>query len=137
MPPQNNNLIAIIVVCIIIAAVLLIYTNNSNNQTEPMDAPKPETPPNEIVLFYAMWCGYSRQFLPEWEKFECYAKANFPNLKVTRMLCEGDKEAICHQKGTKGYPTVILYLANGASIQYTSERSVSGLTGFINQHVKM
>ena len=92
-------------------------------------------PDGEIVLYYATWCGYSRMFLPEWEKFEKYAKDNLSNLKVTRIRCEGGNEAVCTQKGVEGYPTIILYLKNSKEVKFDGERSSKQLADFIRKYL--
>lgn len=89
----------------------------------------------EIVLYYATWCGYSRMFLPEWEKFEGYAKTNIPNLKVSSIRCEGGNENVCTQKGVDGYPTTILYLNNGQEVQFNGERTSQQLVDFVKKYL--
>jgi thiol-disulfide isomerase/thioredoxin len=93
-------------------------------------------PKSELILFYATWCGHSRSFLPEWSKFEQWAKANLTKVKVSSVRCEDGNEATCTQKGVRGYPTVILYLTNGAEHKYEGERTMDGLKKFIDQYVK-
>jgi thiol-disulfide isomerase/thioredoxin len=89
----------------------------------------------EITLYYAMWCGYSRQFLPEWEKFEAFAKQNFPNLRVSRVRCEDGHEATCSQKGVQGYPTVILYLKDNSEKTFDGERNSEKLIEFCKKFI--
>ena len=90
----------------------------------------------EIVLYYATWCGYSRMFLPEWDKFVEYAKANLSNVKVTGIRCEDGNEAVCLQKGVQGYPTIILYPKHDTEINYGGERKAEKLIEFVNKNVK-
>lgn len=91
----------------------------------------------EIVLYYASWCGYSRQFLPEWEKFVNYSKKRFPQLKVTTLRCESDNEEMCIQKGVEAYPTVILYPTDGAEIAFAKERTSEKLIEFVNENLNL
>jgi thioredoxin-like negative regulator of GroEL len=90
---------------------------------------------NEIVLYYATWCGYSKQFLPEWEKFVEYAKHNMPQLKVTGMRCEDGNEAICMQKGVEGYPMVILYMWDGREVTFKGDRTKEALVTFVSNNI--
>lgn len=90
----------------------------------------------EIILYYAMWCGHSRNFLPEWEKFEEYAKKNLPYLRVSRVRCEDGNEATCVQKGIEGYPTVMLYPKNGSEKLFDGERKMEKVLEFVNNNVK-
>jgi len=85
---------------------------------------------SQCVLYYAMWCGYSRAFLPEWEKFERYAATNLPNMELKRVRCEDGLEAECNQKGVEGYPTVILYKSDGTEVPFRGDRTLEGLINF-------
>ena len=144
-------LIIIIIICIF-WFIKYVYTKSTSNTlltsesehlttentiTEHMTTTntEPETKSIEIILYYAMWCGYSRQFLPEWEKFEKYAKDNLPTIKVTRMRCEGGDEATCTQKGVEGYPTVILYLGNGQEIPFNGNRTSKDIIDFVKKYI--
>lgn len=98
---------------------------------------QPEKPPvlvnepkHEMILYYAAWCGYSRSFLPEWQKFLDWAKVNLPNVRCDNIRCEDGLEAECQQKGISGYPTVMLYLIDGSSHKFTGPRTVDGLQKF-------
>ena len=88
-----------------------------------------------ITLYYASWCGYSKMFLPEWLKFEEYAKNNIKHLKTVKINCEGGNESICFQKDIKGYPTVILEPKNRSEVEFSGERNLKGLIDFVNQNV--
>jgi thiol-disulfide isomerase/thioredoxin len=109
-------------------------------KTEPYDGEKIETTvkdnsDGELVLYYATWCGFSRMFLPEWEKFEVVAKTRFPNLDIKQFKCEDGDEATCFQKGVEGYPTVILYPKNGTEVVFQSDRSAENLVKFVETHI--
>lgn len=108
--------------------------NNNNNNTQEEQQPQDKTK-GEIIIYYAMWCGYSRQFLPEWEKFEKYAKDNLPQVRVSRVRCEDGNEATCQQKGVQGYPTVILYLKDGSEKTFEDERNMNKLIEFVQKNV--
>lgn len=89
---------------------------------------------SDITLYYANWCGYCKQLLPDWEKFEDYARKNFTNLRVDRVRCEDGNEAVCRQKGVQGYPTIILTNANGTQKLFDGERSLNGIINFCNNN---
>jgi hypothetical protein len=138
----------IVIVCLVGILLFFIFTRNScpknalvNNENfapknnQDNNIKEEQNVNNELVLYYAMWCGYSRAFLPEWEKFEGYAKSNLPNLKVSGVRCEDGNEATCSQKGVEGYPTVILYLKNGKEITFSGERNMDALIKFVKENV--
>ncbi len=89
----------------------------------------------EIVLYYATWCGYSRTFLPIWEKFESYAKQNMPRLNVRKIRCEGGEERACFEKGIEGYPTVILYPKNNTEVMFSEDRTLDKLIEFATKNL--
>ena len=89
----------------------------------------------ELVLYYAMWCGHSRSFLPEFEKFEKFAKDNLPHCRVMKTRCEDGNEATCSQKGVDGFPTVILYAKNGQEKVFDKERTMQKLVEFVNENL--
>ena len=121
-------------------------TESVNNVPEfphkPIDLQKPpplkidNEPKNELILFYAMWCGHSRAFLPEWQKFTQWASNNLDKVKVSVVRCEDGNEATCSQKGIKGYPSVVLYLINGSEHKFEGERTVDGLKKFVSAYIK-
>jgi len=92
---------------------------------------------DEIVLYYASWCGYSRIFLPEWEKFTQWANANAKQLKVTSTRCESGNEEQCMEKGIRGYPTVVLYPKEGSEVVFNSERTSEKLIDFVKKELNM
>ena len=112
---------------------------NSNSAQE--DKPVQNTQNNQntsnnndkiIILYYANWCGHSKAFIPEWEKFENYAKQNMKNVTVTKILCEGEN-AKQKCKGVRGFPTVMLFSNNQANM-YNGERTSDALIKFVNSN---
>lgn len=134
-----------IIITIIVLFIILLYMwsnttpttegySEQTAQTAPILSEQEQMPPKEIVLYYATWCGHSKNFLPEWEKFVNYAKTNLPDLKVTTVRCEGGAEAQCMQKGVKGYPTVILYVPTGQEYDFRGQRTFNELVKFANSY---
>jgi len=123
----------------LIFVILFIWYKNSHNNKSAIPEQFEETPKsntgNEIVLYYTSWCGYSRQFLPEWQKFEEYAKNNLKNLKVTTIACESGNENLCTQKGIEGFPTVVLYPKNGTEITFDKERKMEKIIDFVKEEI--
>lgn len=130
---------------ILIGALLLIVlyliVHSSHPQCKSIQKEAFDNPPTasedtapEIILYYANWCGFSRSFLPEWEKFESYAKTGLPDVRVSRVLCEGDNEQTCSQKGIQGFPSVVLYKPNGAEITFDDSRTSDKLIDFVKKN---
>lgn len=143
---QNKNLYLI---CIVIALIVIfiLYKNNIFDQllgiTEELTSDKtygqPESKSSnqtkpKVALYYASWCGYSRMFLPEWEKFVNYCKNNVPQVDVETLKCEGDMQNQCNIPEVEGYPTVVLH-KDGKSIVHNGERNMNGLVDFIRENL--
>lgn len=84
---------------------------------------------DRLILYYTDWCGISRQFKPIWDKF---SQENKTKVITIAINCEIDKDA-CNLQ-LKGYPTVILYKANGQKIEFTEQRTLQNLHNFINKN---
>lgn len=103
---------------------------NGNVQKGPVDKVR-----GELVLYYATWCGYSKQFLPIWKEFvETHAK-EIDGLVTRSVICEGGEERACFEKGVEGYPTVILYPKNNTEVVFNGDRTVSELEQFVHKHL--
>lgn len=114
-------------ILMLISAIALIVYNNHMSNTEYFS----DASGNKIVLYYANWCGYSRTFLPEWEKFESFAREQLSEVAVEKILCEGSDAEKCSH--LKGFPTVILYKNNDA-ITFSGNRTTSDLVQFVRSH---
>ena len=89
-------------------------------------------PKHKIVLYYAMWCGYSRAFLPQWQEFVTWAKTNFNKITVDSVRCEDGNTSVCQEMGITGYPSVVLYLKDGTQHKFNGPRTSDGLKEFVN-----
>jgi len=138
-----------VVFILIICALYFSLARNQSNSSVQTNAPLDQVKKNEsfaseqkskdkkgeIVLYYAMWCGYSRSFLPEWEKFEVYAKENLPQIKVTRMKCEDENTETCTQRGIKGFPMIVFYPVGKPEKIFDKDRFMQKLVEFVNENI--
>lgn len=156
MPESNLDFITILMLLIvIIVAVLIILNinkvnNNKNNtlcnQMENIESVgKDESPipvptdkqivnPNQtqLSLYYTNWCGYSRQFFPEWEKIQN------SDLKDTIKLIsyDCDKSNQCTIDNVNGFPSLILH-KNGQQIKFPDnlERNAENVISFVKNEL--
>jgi thiol-disulfide isomerase/thioredoxin len=139
-PKMDIYHVAIIILLIINIIISLYCCRCTNAANKEMFSGTPKVMQNygdEIVLYYASWCGYSRTFLPEWEKFSSWAAANAKKLKVTSIRCESGNEETCIEKGIRGYPTVVFYPKEGTEKVFNGERTAETLTDFIKKELNM
>lgn len=138
---NNTKWYHIIIVLFVLGLIYLICRENSTSSNAQSaegfadQDKKPQLPKYEIILYYAMWCGHSKTFLPEWEKFESYVKKSLPHVRADKVRCEDGNEATCMQKGVQGYPTVILYLEDGSEKQFEGQRTYDGLMQFLQKNI--
>ena len=147
----NNNkrsiLIAIVLICIICLLTYLLSNQETCNKCVKLDTNTGNTATSlsdqdtsissstpTIVCYYATWCGHSRMFLPEWEKFEETAKRELPNVDIKKIECSGDNETLCSNRGIGGFPTVVMY-SGGKKVEYNGNRSTESLVSFCKQHI--
>jgi len=86
-----------------------------------------------LVKFYAPWCGHCADLKPD------YAAAATA-LKGVAHLGAVDcsvSAALCRELGIPGYPTLKLYAGpnRGDPTEFGGERSLAGLTRFVQEHV--
>jgi thiol-disulfide isomerase/thioredoxin len=126
---KTNIMIAVVILFLIF---MIVKAKSSKSSAPVAVAGSKSDPTALVVLYYASWCGHSKNFLPEWEKFSKYASSNMPNIAVGKMVCENGKEKECFQQGVKGYPTVLIY-KNKKAETYQGERTADALINYCGQ----
>ncbi|OBA22415.1 disulfide isomerase [Metschnikowia bicuspidata var. bicuspidata NRRL YB-4993] len=66
---------------------------------------------NIIVEYFAPWCGHCKKLAPTWSELGAYYKENDDSVVVAKIDHTLNDVAVPHN--IEGYPTVILYPANG------------------------
>ena len=134
---QNMILIILIVIFILVCIYWLIQSFNTKTVRvvvtgkESFDNPNSESVNGKyrLVLYYTNWCGYSKMFLPEWDKFTDYVNSNSNYITIEKIDCEKN-QGMCAK--VNGFPTVILYDPKGN--QFNMEkfpRTKQGLIDFV------
>jgi thiol-disulfide isomerase/thioredoxin len=87
-----------------------------------------------LVFYYAKWCGYCQQMLPEWDKLEEFAFKT-EDLNKNFSIIRVDSEffpKIGIDKTLEGYPTVTLY-GEGIEIEdVAGKREVNQLLEYLH-----
>eukprot|EP00041_Stephanoeca_diplocostata_P028876 m.835770 g.835770 ORF g.835770 m.835770 type:complete len:365 (-) comp23455_c0_seq52:1342-2436(-) len=87
--------------------------------------------PRFIVLFYASWCGYSRDFLPIFAE----ASTEAPKVTFAAIQCDEHPQACATISDMEGFPHVKFFEGHGESmVTFEGERSVEGLLDFVQEN---
>jgi thiol-disulfide isomerase/thioredoxin len=83
----------------------------------------------KVFNFNTSWCGWSKRFQPEWDKFSKAVKDT--NITAIDVKCDDDKnEELCLKYKVDGFPTVLIEV-DGKVIPYKKERKSDTLIEFI------
>ena len=85
---------------------------------------------NKLILYYADWCGYSKQFKPIWDQFTKNTKLDI-NTEIVN--CDTNKD-LCETVNIRGFPTIILHKKDGKKIEYSGNRTIEDLEKFVGQN---
>lgn len=121
---QNNN----------IALNNDLVSLNSNNATLQTNNDTTNNSGKAIItLFHTTWCGYSRQFMPEWEKVKNAINSN--TTIAQEYDCDKNKD-ICMKNKIAGYPGLTLTKTNGTVVNFpnTMPRNYDTVMNFIKQN---
>ena len=83
-------------------------------------------------MYYATWCGHSRNFLPVWNS----VKNTIKNDSALNTICL-DYDCDINRNlcvGVRGYPHVEFIKNDGTKIDYNGQRSVQSIIDFINKN---
>ena len=96
---------------------------------------------NKMVLYYAHWCGFCKEFLPKWEMMcETVAKKH-PNLdvKLVKVDCEyvkgREEEKLGYNPNVMGYPTIRVHKKNSNMAEdYEGPREVNDIVAYLTKN---
>lgn len=90
-----------------------------------------------IINFWADWCGWSKQFMPTWRKFEEDAEKNFPELQVLDLNVGRNKELdnVAKDADVSGYPTLVFFNKGLKHTAVASRMNVADLNKFVTSHM--
>lgn len=83
-----------------------------------------------IVLFHLPNCGFCKDMMPEWDKFQENHQDD-ENVEVKKIDGSVDAET-ARAHGVTGFPTIIKFSGNGKEI-FQGERTAEALEGFLQK----
>lgn len=87
--------------------------------------------PHKLLFFYTEWCGYCKQFKPEWEQI----KRQFNQSSFVELIeINGDtQKELVQSYNVPGFPTLIMETSSGEVIPFSGERNSNSVIEFVNQ----
>ena len=101
--------------------------SNKTTSKELNDASEKSDNIIKVYNFNTLWCGYSRQFQPNWDKF---ADMNDDSdVEIVDVKCDNEtNKELCTKYSIPGFPTV-LFVKGDKVGEYSGDRSVDDLKG--------
>jgi hypothetical protein len=120
---------------IIILIIGFILYNNMYQITEKFNEN------NKIIKvfnFNTSWCGWSKKFQPEWDKFtQLIIDNKLTHIHTHDIKCDNDKNSNkCKEYNVPGYPYIVIEIITDANVQqrvYENERTSDSLLSYIKQ----
>ncbi|XWV24927.1 thioredoxin domain-containing protein [Tupanvirus deep ocean] len=86
-----------------------------------------------LINYWADWCGPSKAFKPNWDKFVNTYKNKFQDLQVTDLNVKTDDKLnkLASAAGVKGYPTLVLFYNGSKYHKVASGMTVDDINNFI------
>lgn len=87
-----------------------------------------------FVMYYADWCPHCQSVKPAFQEFVSSGFSDAGKKVAVEMVEE--KSIPADVKSTiQGYPTFVLYKADGSTVEYHGARDVSAMKDFIGQNI--
>jgi thiol-disulfide isomerase/thioredoxin len=87
-----------------------------------------------FVMYYADWCPHCQSVKPAFQEFVSSGFSDAGKKVAVEMVEE--KSIPAEVKSTiQGYPTFVLYKADGSTVEYHGARDVSAMKDFIGQNM--
>ena len=88
-------------------------------------------------LYYADWCGWSKKFLPEWDKL--VEDSITDKVELVKYECtEEDNKQICEDAKIQGFPSMKYYKdsSDATGVEYDGGRTSEEIVTWINEKLK-
>jgi thioredoxin-related protein len=115
---------------VILAVVAVSYYVYMNNTKENFTSDRKI----RVYNFNTKWCGWSKKFQPEWDKFTGMVnnldnkdEYDVKDIKCDDIENDAKLKALTQKYKVQGYPHVVIENANGKMMPYKGERSADAL----------
>lgn len=127
---QSGLLISLVICAVSIGSiasqqsnVLVYHSNEFDNQLRNV--------PIAIVAFYAPWCHYSQDLLPEFDSASAIVKY-LPEVSLIKVDCyDSTSKNTCVSQNVQGYPTIKIFKYGIFYKMYTGPRKSYAIIDYI------
>jgi hypothetical protein len=120
----------------VVLSFMLYYIFSEKSSTCTQNFTIDEDSEIKVYNFNTSWCGWSRKFQPEWDKFDEKVKNDnklSSRVRVYDVKCDNeDNNSICSKNDIPGYPFVLV-VKNGVKTPYKGERTSSALLSHVSR----
>jgi thiol-disulfide isomerase/thioredoxin len=103
--------------------VIYMLLNEKDSEKFTQDIEKfTDNKKTKVFNFNTLWCGWSKKFQPEWDKFSESVKTN-PNIEAIDVKCDNpENEQMCKDYDVPGFPYIVVE-KNNVKTSYDGQRT--------------
>ena len=120
-----------LLITILSVGLFLFIVNRDSNTITQKKTVSYTVPKHSLVMFYAPWCGYCKQFMPEWEQVKSSLRSN-PKIRTVEVNGDDNKDLMM-KYNVPGFPTILLELNDGTVIPYDGNRDAHSVLDFASR----
>lgn len=136
---KKMDLSELVIVGLLLLVLLVgyyyVYSKNLEVESFSNSEPNLSCADGEVImaLFYTNWCPHCTKFKPTWNDIKeelNNKKIGKYNVKFESVDCEVNPD-LGKQYDVRGYPTIKLLTSDGKSVEYDSDRTLSGVKEYL------
>lgn len=107
--------------------VIYMLLNEKDSEKFTQDIEKcTDNKKTKVFNFNTLWCGWSKKFQPEWDKFSESVKTN-PNIEAIDVKCDNpENEQMCKDYDVPGFPYIVVE-KNNVKTSYDGQRTCEAM----------
>ena len=128
---KKNMIILLVIISILLICGGVYYWKYMRQPEGYADSDNSDKP--LFKLYYADWCGWSKKFLPEWDKLEEDSIKDKVVLQKYECTAEDNKQ-ICEDANIQGFPSMKYYKdsSDKDGVEYDGDRTSEAISKWIN-----
>jgi thiol-disulfide isomerase/thioredoxin len=123
---KTNNLLYVVVGLALVGLVVYALRSRSEGFSSG----------DTFTLYYADWCPHCKAVKPVFSQWSSSGSVTVKDKTVVTKMVEADTSPdLVSKAGVKGFPTMILTKADGTTVEYKGDRSVSAWEEWLGSNV--